>query len=279
MESTNKNASCPVCGAIATFAHNHPEATIYRCPNCTHAFTNPDSIESFEKYGEDYYEVIHKNWFENPNVPLFHWLTKNLGANPKSVIDVGCGRGDLLRYIQQTGVASRLVGVDLSERYTDNGIEYIRGDILTSRIDEKFDVVVSLAVIEHIRDVRAFALRLLELCRPGGRVIVMTLNDSGMLYRLGRLGKSLGISIAFDRLYSVHHLHHFTPGSLQRLLREAGLGIDYVHHHNAPLKAIDLPVSNALSAAILKLGVAAAFAGGRLFESAYLQTVVAKAPS
>lgn len=279
MESTNKSASCPVCGAIATFAHKHPEATIYRCPSCTHAFTDPDSIESFEEYGEDYYEVIHKNWFENPNLPLFQWLTKSLGASAMSVIDVGCGRGDLLRYIQQTGLASRLVGVDLSERSSDDGIEYIRGDILTAGIDEQFDVVVSLAVIEHIPEVRAFARRLLELCRPGGRVIVMTLNDSGMLYRLGRLGKTLGISVAFDRLYSVHHLHHFTAGSLQRLLQEQGLQIEQVHHHNAPLKAIDLPVSNALSAAILKLGVAAAFAGGRLFESTYLQTVVAKAPS
>ena len=279
MKPAKEKVTCPVCGASATFAHRHPQAAIYRCSNCTHAFTDPDSIESFEEYGEDYYEDVHKNWFENPNFPLFKSIAANLVLNPESVIDIGCGRGDLLRHIRETGVARRLVGVDcLSETRTDHGIEYIRGDILTTRFDEKFDAVVSLAVIEHVREVRDFTRRLLDLCKPGGRVIVMTVNDSGVLYRLGRLGKKLGVPVAFDRLYGVHHLHHFTPESLQWLLREAGLQIVHVHHHNTPLKAIDAPASNMLSAAILKVGVTAAYAVGRVLNSSYLQTIVAKVP-
>jgi 2-polyprenyl-3-methyl-5-hydroxy-6-metoxy-1,4-benzoquinol methylase len=279
MKQSKEKVACPVCGASAPFAHQHPQAAIYRCSHCTHVFTDPDSIESFEDYGEDYYEDAHKNWFENPNVSLFKWITANLGSNPESVIDVGSGKGDLLRHIRETGVARRLVGVDLSELRSHHGIEYIRGDILTTRFDERFDAVVSLAVIEHVREVRDFTLRLFDLCKPGGRVIVMTVNDSGVLYRLGRLGKKLGVPVAFDRLYGVHHLHHFTPESLQWLLREAGLQVVKVHNHNTPLKAIDAPASNVFSTAILKVGVAAAYAVGSALNSSYLQTVVAKVPS
>jgi len=252
---------------------------IYRCPECTHAFSHTNTMTRFETYEASYYAEEHKNWFLHPNVPLFDWISGRLSRNATSVIDVGCGKGDFLRYMHQKYPDARLFGIDLSPNPDESGVTYIQGDIINEEIEGTFDAVVSLAVIEHVPDLQAFAKRMMDLCKPGGKVIVMTLTGAGMLYWLARLGKTCGISLAFDRLYSVHHLHHFTPRSLTRLLAGAGLHVEHVHHHNAPLKAIDMPVSHPLLGPALKMAVAGVFLLGELTNGCYLQTVVATAPT
>jgi 2-polyprenyl-3-methyl-5-hydroxy-6-metoxy-1,4-benzoquinol methylase len=272
--------ACPVCGKAAAPAYSHADAIIFRCPACTHAFSALDTLSHLEDYGPAYYEETHKNWFLHPNRDLFSLIAGQLeerGVN--SVIDIGCGKGDFLRHIHLRIPGARLIGVDLSDNAPEPGITYWRGDILNAPIEEQFDAVVSLAVIEHVPDVQGFLRRLSDLCKPGGTIIVMTLNDGGLLYRTARLGKALGVSIAFDRVYDAHHLHHFTTRSLSRLIQGAGLRIDRVHHHNAPIAAMDIPAGNALAGVVLTWAVALVFAIGRMTQSCYLQTAIARKPA
>jgi 2-polyprenyl-3-methyl-5-hydroxy-6-metoxy-1,4-benzoquinol methylase len=271
--------ACPVCGKAAAPAYKHADAVIFRCPACTHAFSSLGTLSRSEDYGPAYYEETHKNWFLHPNRDLFALITgqlKEQGVN--SVIDIGCGKGDFLRHVHLRIPDAHLVGVDLSDNVPEPGITYVRGDILDAPIKEQFDAVISLAVIEHVPDIQGFIRRLSDLCKPGGRTVVMTLNDGGLLYRTARLGKALGASIAFDRLYDVHHLHHFTTRSLSRLIEGAGLRIDRVHHHNAPIDAMDIPAGNSLARIVLTWGVVLVFAVGRMTQSCYLQTVIARKP-
>src|SRR5262245_41648984 len=54
--------------------------------------------------------------------PLLHWLRRAIKAAPKgsppTIIDVGCGYGDLLRHIRRWGrrhnIELKLVGIDLN---------------------------------------------------------------------------------------------------------------------------------------------------------------------
>lgn len=264
---------CPVCGGGADFAYPHSQAEIWRCRVCRHAFTRVDSLAEQEAYDQDYYLETHRNWFLNPNLRLFRWIAERMGRGG-AVLDVGCGKGDFLRWLRDNHPGHDLVGVDLSPNHPEAGITYLQGDAAGLDFGRRFDAVVSLAAIEHVPDIRAFAQMLGTLCRPGGRVFVMTLNESGLLYRLSRLALHLGVPLVFERLYSPHHLHHFSTASLTRLLSEAGMVIETVHHHNCPLKALDMPVKGALARLVLKAGVAAVFLAGSLFGSCYLQTVV-----
>ncbi len=275
----SERPACPVCETTAVPAYKHPHAVIFRCPTCTHAFSSLNTLTRFENYGPAYYEETHKNWFLHPNRDLFTLITgqlKEQGAN--SVIDIGCGKGDFLRHAHLDIPHAHLVGVDLSDNEPEPGITYVRADILHAPIGEQFDAVVSLAVIEHVLDIRGFIQRLSGLCKPGGKIVIMTLNEGGLLYRATKLGKALGVSIGFNRLYDVHHLHHFTTRSLARLIEDAGLMIDKVHHHNVPLKAVDIPAGNPLTKVLLTWGVAVAFAVGRASQSCYLQTIIASKP-
>ena len=54
-----------------------------------------------EEYTPEYYEETHRNWFANPNFALFRWIEHQLPAEIRSVLDVGCGRGDFLKFLRR----------------------------------------------------------------------------------------------------------------------------------------------------------------------------------
>ena len=215
----------------------------------------------------------------NPDLTHFEQLAGFIRAagTVRSVVDVGCGKGGFLGYLgarMDSGLS--LTGIDLSPNPPDPKIEYVCGDIMTLPMSRQFDVVVSLAVIEHIADVHGFTAKLHDLCRANGRVIVTTVNDNSILYGMARALRRVGFTLPFNRLYSCHHLHHFTRRSLTRLLELKGFLIETVILHDAPLAAIDIPVSSPGMAKILRLAVGALFVAGRLFRRTYQQTVVCR---
>jgi 2-polyprenyl-3-methyl-5-hydroxy-6-metoxy-1,4-benzoquinol methylase len=248
----------------------HPESDLFRCASCTHAFSVP---REHETYDEDYYEVAHERWFKHPNTALFDRVADAI-ASGSTVLDVGCGKGHFLRHLQARRPDLTLTGIDLSAPEEAVGIQYLRGDIMT--VDPgSFDAVVSLAVIEHIPNVSGFVQRLRSVVRPGGGVVTMTVNESSLLYRLAWAARPV-TPIAFNRLYSAHHVQHFSRRSLATLLRSHDLRIERSWTHNVPLAAIDIP-RDGFTGGILRAGMGGVCAVGAMTRSAYLQTVVARA--
>jgi SAM-dependent methyltransferase len=64
-----------------------------------------------------------------------------------TVLDVGCGTGELLRLARQTGHTGRLCGLDPADAMLDQGrarsdIEWILGDLASVDWEQEFDLVV-----------------------------------------------------------------------------------------------------------------------------------------
>lgn len=268
--------NCPVCGAKTRRYAQHPEAELLRCDICTHVFSEQLGTAGSDIYDPTYFQDTHKNWFANPNIALFDWILENVPNSATSLVDVGCGNGGFLRYVKSRRPDLELWGIDLTANEEVDGIRFVQTDAVEAKIDRKFDVIVTQAVIEHIPDVRSFCNQLVKLSHEGSLVFVMTLNNDSILYVAARLAKRLGIEAPFNRLYSAHHVHHFTPRSLSKALERFGFEISHVHHHNVPLKAIDLPRSGYVLRVMFIAGVAIVFAIGKLFRRCYLQTVVAR---
>jgi 2-polyprenyl-3-methyl-5-hydroxy-6-metoxy-1,4-benzoquinol methylase len=265
---------CPICGEAATLAYSHPEANIHRCPKCTHVFSDVASIRAPEEYSAEYFEKVHRNWFAHPNIRLFGWIESQLPKSARSVVDVGCGQGQFLDFLHRNRPNLRLVGVDLSSNPDREGIQFVRGNALDLDLGT-FDAVVSLATIEHIADVTSFAARVYSLCKPGGMVIVMTVDNGSLLYRVARVARRLGVPIAFNRLYSAHHLNHFTTRSLADLFARSGFHVVNTLHHSVPLQAIDVPVKNPIARPLFLAAAAMLLALGDAMGQSYLQTIVA----
>ena len=268
---------CTVCGAPARFIYRHPDADLFRCPQCDHCFSDVASLRRHEDYAPDYYQVVHQNWFRHAHTEMFammHGLIQRHLPGARSVLDVGCGKGNFLRFLRSTGAYSSFLGNDLSPMNPEQGVEFIQGDFHQLQLPQ-FDVVVSLAVIEHVADVRQFAARLVECCKPGGVILVMTLNDRSILYEVTRFLFWSGIFPgAFTRLYSAHHLNHFNYSSLQRLFRVPELEQLHLEKHDTAMGALDIPSRSRLGACVNTLGVWGTMILGQWTGRTFLQTLL-----
>ncbi len=96
-------------------------------------------------------------------------------AGAKSVLDVGCGDGQVSRLAVAIG-AERVVGVDPTwnqvkvAQQRSGGAVYVRsGAAALPFPDRSFAAVVACLVFEHIRDVDAAIAEVARVLEPGGR--------------------------------------------------------------------------------------------------------------
>ncbi|MFN4762588.1 class I SAM-dependent methyltransferase [Gillisia sp. Q332] len=104
--------------------------------------------------------------------------TKELteALNPDSVLDIGCGEGRFLGLLNHE--IERKVGVDLSERPIlfakafHPEIEFQAKD--AADLQETFDVVTAIEVLEHIPDeqITQFLSTMYSRTKPGGHIII-----------------------------------------------------------------------------------------------------------
>jgi 2-polyprenyl-6-hydroxyphenyl methylase/3-demethylubiquinone-9 3-methyltransferase len=107
-------------------------------------------------------------------------------------------------------------------------IDYRSGRVeeLVEAEAQAFDAVVCLEVVEHVPDVGAFLGTCAQLVRPGGLMLLSTLNRTLKAYLLAIIG---GEYILRWLPVGTHQWDRFvTPAELARHLAAAGLGVPVV---------------------------------------------------
>ena len=172
-------------------------------------------------------------------------IRKIIGALPERidvVLDIGCGRGTLLRIIRERFGAKRLVGVDLAPETPSHlramAMEGYASDASAGLNFEtgSFDVVVCGEVIEHVVDTDGLVSEILRVLKPGG---VMVLTTPNLAYALNRAILLLGLQPLFTETSLRKnmgrrwrflgqsgpvqgHLKVFTIGALRELVTACG---------------------------------------------------------
>jgi SAM-dependent methyltransferase len=140
------------------------------------------------------------------------------------LLEIGCGPGYFMQEARRSGVED-VVGVDLNPW----AIEEVRKQQLTGEVgsieavpsERRFDAIVMLDVLEHIRDPAAFLAQLRAHLRPGGRLLIMTPNIRSLLARFsGQRWVSFKIP---------EHLYYYSPRSIRRLLEGSGFDVLSIH--------------------------------------------------
>lgn len=134
------------------------------------------------------------------------------------LLEVGAGRGGFVRVALRRGWI-----VDASE-ISRTGLESLRGtgatvfagDMSEARYpDGRFDLVVSIEVLEHLPEPARHLRELHRVTRPGGLLLLTTPNFGGLSRRW------LGLRW---RVVSPEHVGYFDPSTLHSALRAAGYG-------------------------------------------------------
>lgn len=107
--------------------------------------------------------------------PFLDLLTR-VDADPATVVDLGCGPGQLSPVLRARWPRARLLGVDSSAEMIDRaraddadpGTAYELADVATWEPDAPVDVMVSNALLQWVPEPLAVVERLAAHVRPGG---------------------------------------------------------------------------------------------------------------
>lgn len=159
-----------------------------------------------------------------------HWGSDIQAARPlegKSALDVGCGAGLLCEPLARLGAevtgidaaAENIAAAAVHAEGSGLDIRYIAGEV--GRLDiDRFDLVTSLEVLEHVADKVAFVAALAERLAPDGLMILSTPNRT-VRSRMLMVGAAEAVG-AIPR--GTHRWEDFaTPEDMADLLRQAGL--------------------------------------------------------
>lgn len=96
------------------------------------------------------------------------------------ILEVGCGAGWFCNQLLAYG---RVTATDLSDEVLARArqrvpeVTFVAGDFMSLPFEpESYDVLVTLEVLAHVADQRAFVSRLASLLKPGGRLMMATQN-------------------------------------------------------------------------------------------------------
>jgi len=133
-------------------------------------------MKQFDKYSKEQVQ-----FYDGTAPKLLIDLIKT--RNPKSLADLGCGDGAILFHLQQKGLLKKndcVVAIDLSETRLERVKKYIANvkticcdvcDVKQLK-DNKFDVVISTAVIEHVENDGKLLKEIYRVFKSGGYLYI-----------------------------------------------------------------------------------------------------------
>jgi SAM-dependent methyltransferase len=245
---------CPVCDASHTLPRLSlqfsPDVILLRCGYCDAGFASRmPTPEALKEYYASYYHVpkyadlVQSNvHFSRPDRLARHIaqclsLRRNRMANLR-LFDFGGGDGTIAillgQQILDAGESGRveITVVDYpSPRPVHDSRLAICGVHGVESLDEAaFDVGIASASLEHVPDLRATLVRLLNAIRPGGRLYIRTPYFEPVI----RLARLIGLNIDFGYPAHLYDLGEMFWRSMPEKVGKVGLAGRYFVHCSRP---------------------------------------------
>ncbi len=194
---------------------------IVRCSRCELGVTLPAPEDLEPYYGQRYYGGRHwitQRYCEWRRMRVVSHATG--GAEPGSLVDIGCGDGSFLLEAQRAGWS--VLGTEVSDRVPSSSLE-ILGSLDDLRPHAPFGCITLWHSLEHLRDPNQTLGDLAAMLTPGGALVIAVPDSRGLQARL--------FNRHWFHLDVPRHLYHFSLASLRVALDGVGLDVVRVWHH------------------------------------------------
>ena len=230
--------SCPVCSALEFFViakldrYFLPVQTVC-CNVCAFVYTNPrPSLKWFEDFYKFHYrfislfenvDVIDEAYLNRADIISKHdnnisFLYNYVGDNKLgSLLDIGSAEGLFIKKFKEVYTSWKTTGIEPSLNFSEfskgySSSEEIINDVYPSKlVSEKYDIIHSSHVLEHVYDLNDFISSIND-----------NLNDNGLLFI--DVPNIDSVKTNF-KLIHLAHLYHFSERTLTMLLKKHGFDI------------------------------------------------------
>ena len=156
---------------------------------------DPGEVAKFSKLSYEWWDPNGKMAPLHKINPLRNVKSLNCLSGLR-ILDIGCGAGLLCEPLTRLG--AQVIGIDPSASniaaarlHADKGhlsIDYRCTSVEQMDVRERFDIVLAMEVIEHVTDVGMFLNRCAAMLKPGGLMVISTINRNWKSFALAIVG-------------------------------------------------------------------------------------------
>lgn len=252
---TGEATDCPVCKSaqytsVSRWDRRFKKLYQVKCDECAlvRHLPLPDDVGLAKYYAEEYrsdyqnVSVTPTERHRNKRIKEANRRIKNLGDNLKSemrLLDFGCGSGEFVETCGRQGVNS--TGFEPGEAYSTYarqtmGLNVVTGAYQDLNFDEKFDVITSFHVFEHLVDPLRAIEKMKTWLKPDGKIFIEVPNTNHILIK-GFGGLHFAHTLGFAR-YSLEYLGAVAGLKVKDVFDEFDIGIVFEHGEPCPLEDI-----------------------------------------
>lgn len=202
----------------------YEKASLCRCGDCGFIFSrNIPSAQSLIDYYSNNYD--RTSYLSPITIKRYNEILDRFEGYKKTgkLLDIGAGYGFFLEIARQRGWD--VYGVELTDEAVDHcrnkGLKMFKGELQNIDFDDlKFDVIISIEVIEHINNPKEYLSKTNEILRKGGKFYLTTPNFNSLLrYRLKE---------NYNIIEYPNHLCYYSKKTLKKLFEGNGFSTERI---------------------------------------------------
>jgi len=230
--------NCNLCGSddaellyeAIPLRHNYDKKynnkfRVVKCRRCGLVYINPrPDSKSISSYYPESYEYHERRKISLLEKLYYKCHRFDLGNKKGRILDVGCGNGNYLLFLKNSGwdcYGTEMESPMVNYLNENLGLKVYKGELIDIELPkEYFDVITFWASLEHIPNSLKTIEKAKTLLKPDGKIIIWLQNINSFEARL--------FKGYWHHLEIPTHIHQFSPNTLSELMRKAGLKVEKV---------------------------------------------------